>query len=52
MAKNFKRWHVANASIGIIGGSGLYQIEGIKVIEEITVRTPWGYPSAAGSGPG
>ena len=45
MAKNFKRWHVANASIGIIGGSGLYQIEGIKVIEEITVRTPWGYPS-------
>ena len=45
MSKNSKRWHVAKASIGIIGGSGLYRIEGIKVIEEVTVKTPWGYPS-------
>ncbi len=45
MSKNFKRCQVAKASIGIIGGSGLYQIEGIKVIEETTVKTPWGYPS-------
>lgn len=32
-------------SIGIIGGSGLYDIEGATVLEEITVYTPWGPPS-------
>ena len=31
--------------IGIIGGSGLYQIEGIKNIEETSVSTPFGKPS-------
>lgn len=33
------------ALIGIIGGSGLYKIEGIKKIKEITVTTPFGRPS-------
>lgn len=31
--------------IGIIGGSGLYKIEGIKVLKKIVVRTPFGSPS-------
>ena len=31
--------------IGIIGGSGLYKIEGIKDIKEVTVKTPFGDPS-------
>lgn len=31
--------------IGIIGGSGLYEIEGIKNIEYLEVDTPWGPPS-------
>ncbi len=31
--------------IGIIGGSGLYQIEGIDNIQEIEVDTPFGSPS-------
>ena len=31
--------------IGIIGGSGLYKIEGIKGIKEVTVKTPFGDPS-------
>lgn len=31
--------------IGIIGGSGLYKIEGIKNVKEITVTTPFGEPS-------
>ncbi|MEZ0323692.1 MAG: S-methyl-5'-thioadenosine phosphorylase [Hydrogenothermaceae bacterium] len=31
--------------IGIIGGSGLYNIEGIKVLEEIKIETPFGKPS-------
>ncbi|NEQ95681.1 MAG: S-methyl-5'-thioadenosine phosphorylase [Cyanothece sp. SIO2G6] len=32
-------------SIGIIGGSGLYQMEALKEIEEIKVDTPFGLPS-------
>lgn len=31
--------------IGIIGGSGLYKIEGIKNLEEVDVKTPFGEPS-------
>lgn len=31
--------------IGIIGGSGLYNIEGMKNIKEIAVKTPFGNPS-------
>ena len=31
--------------IGIIGGSGLYKIEGIKSIKRISVKTPFGNPS-------
>jgi 5'-methylthioadenosine phosphorylase len=33
------------ARIGIIGGSGLYKIEGIKGVKEVTVNTPFGKPS-------
>lgn len=33
------------ARIGIIGGSGLYKIEGIKGIKEVSVKTPFGRPS-------
>jgi len=31
--------------IGIIGGSGLYQMDGLTQIEEIEVQTPFGKPS-------
>src|SRR3989338_8773804 len=31
--------------IGIIGGSGLYNIEGIKDVKEVSVTTPFGKPS-------
>ena len=34
-------------SIGIIGGSGLYQMEGLQVLEERRVETPFGDPSDA-----
>ena len=30
------------ARIGIIGGSGLYKIEGIKIDKEVEVKTPLG----------
>jgi 5'-methylthioadenosine phosphorylase len=33
------------ATIGVIGGSGLYEIEGAKTIEELSINTPWGRPS-------
>jgi len=31
--------------LGIIGGSGLYQIDGIKILDEIAIETPFGEPS-------
>src|SRR2546421_5632233 len=33
------------ARIGVIGGSGLYQMEGMSDVEEVGVETPFGYPS-------
>ena len=33
------------AKIGVIGGSGLYQMEGMTDIEEVEVETPFGKPS-------
>src|SRR5580692_9918947 len=33
------------ATVGIIGGSGLYQIEGISKVKEVAVKTPFGDPS-------
>jgi len=35
------------ASIGIIGGSGLYEIDGFSDIQEVTISTPFGSPSDA-----
>ncbi len=31
--------------IGIIGGSGLYEMEGLKIVEEKLIQTPFGDPS-------
>ena len=33
------------ADIGIIGGTGVYGVEGMKVVDKISVKTPWGKPS-------
>src|SRR5499427_6608953 len=33
--------------IGIIGGSGLYQMDGLTNVEEVAVETPFGKPSDA-----
>ena len=33
------------ARIGIIGGSGLYDIEGMDGVREVRMRTPFGSPS-------
>ncbi len=38
---------MAQAKIGVIGGSGLYKMEALKDVEEIQVDTPFGMPSDA-----
>jgi len=35
----------ARADIGIIGGSGLYDIDGLRKVKELSVKTPFGPPS-------
>lgn len=35
------------AKLGIIGGSGLYSIEGLRDVQEVTIDTPFGAPSDA-----
>jgi 5'-methylthioadenosine phosphorylase len=35
------------AAVGVIGGSGLYEMEGLRSVREIRVRTPFGSPSDA-----
>ncbi|MFC1985044.1 S-methyl-5'-thioadenosine phosphorylase [Chloroflexota bacterium] len=36
---------MSEAKIGVIGGSGLYEIEGFTDIEEVDITTPFGKPS-------
>ncbi|NER37279.1 MAG: S-methyl-5'-thioadenosine phosphorylase [Oscillatoria sp. SIO1A7] len=36
---------MAKVQIGIIGGSGLYNMEGLEEVEEVAVDTPFGSPS-------
>ena len=36
---------MVQAKIGVIGGSGLYDIEGITDIQEVDINTPFGKPS-------
>jgi 5'-methylthioadenosine phosphorylase len=38
---------MAQATIGIIGGSGLYKMEALKDVEEVQIDTPFGAPSDA-----
>jgi 5'-methylthioadenosine phosphorylase len=42
-----RRTCLSQADIGIIGGSGLYQMKGLTDIREVTVETPFGKPSDA-----
>ena len=38
---------MSDVRIGVIGGSGLYEMAGLKVAEERKIETPWGAPSDA-----
>ena len=37
---------MAEATIGIIGGSGLYKMAGLEDVKEVAINTPFGEPSA------
>ena len=39
--------HVSEIKIGIVGGSGLYELEGLTDVRWVRVRTPFGQPSDA-----
>src|SRR5215470_15960373 len=46
MACYWSLWNMSNnLRIGIIGGSGLYQMDGLTVVEEYEIDTPFGKPS-------
>src|SRR4030043_1999925 len=38
---------MTEAKLGVIGGSGLYEIEGLADVKEVRVKTPFGDPSDA-----
>ncbi len=42
-----RRGTAPRATVGIIGGSGLYEMEGLQQIREVRLRTPFGAPSDA-----
>src|SRR5437867_3595695 len=39
--------HMPEATIGIIGGSGLYRLPGLENVKEVAINTPFGVPSDA-----
>lgn len=44
---NFRVRDLPKVEIGILGGTGLYEIEGIKNVREVRLETPFGDPSDA-----
>lgn len=42
-----RRISMSDIKIGVIGGSGLYQMEGLKILDELYLETPFGKPSDA-----
>src|SRR5216117_1692486 len=38
---------MTNAVLGIIGGSGIYDLPGLEDVREESIKSPWGEPSAA-----
>ena len=42
-----KTTKLPHAEIGILGGTGLYEIDGIKNLKEVKLKTPFGAPSDA-----
>jgi 5'-methylthioadenosine phosphorylase len=47
MAQSVVAPAAAKAVLGIIGGSGIYDLPGLENVREETIESPWGEPSAA-----
>ncbi len=45
METNNLPWHELPPAIGVIGGSGLYQMEDLTQVRELAIDTPFGRPS-------
>src|SRR5262245_21944086 len=39
--------NMTKAVLGIIGGSGIYDLPGLEKVKQKRVKSPWGEPSAA-----
>src|SRR6266498_2993872 len=37
---------MTKAVLGVIGGSGIYELPGLEKVRQRTIRSPWGEPSA------
>ena len=37
---------MTKAVLGVIGGSGIYDLPGLEKVRQKTIRSPWGDPSA------
>jgi 5'-methylthioadenosine phosphorylase len=42
---NIRRLSMAEKVVGVIGGSGLYEMEGLEEVETVSLTTPFGNPS-------
>src|SRR5438034_6076501 len=38
---------MSSVTLGVIGGSGFYQIDGLEMVEQVELTTPFGAPSDA-----
>src|SRR5437764_14735921 len=47
LRKSEKEIRMPKATIGVIGGSGLYAMEGLEQVERLELSTPFGTPSDA-----
>ena len=47
MPRRLEEARVVKAVVGVIGGSGLYHLDGLSDVREERVSTPWGDPSDA-----
>jgi 5'-methylthioadenosine phosphorylase len=45
MASELARRGMTRALLGIIGGSGFYDLPGLEKVEELAIESPWGDPS-------
>ena len=43
----FEDSDMTKAVLGVIGGSGIYDLPGLENVQEVRIPSPWGEPSGA-----